>query len=103
MQETPERFGELLTVDRGMGRSRTDDSAARATALRPGSAEFWHFRGMAERRAGALAAAFAAQEHALALEPDHAGARQQCEQLAPMLAAAPRTTLPAERGSHAAG
>ena len=32
MQETPERFGELLTVDRGMGRSRTDDSAARATA-----------------------------------------------------------------------
>jgi len=32
MQETPERFGELLTVDRGMGRSRTDDSAARGTA-----------------------------------------------------------------------
>ena len=32
MQETPERFGELLTVDRGMGRSQTDDSAARATA-----------------------------------------------------------------------
>lgn len=32
MQETPERFGELLTVDRGTGRSRIDDSAARATA-----------------------------------------------------------------------
>jgi hypothetical protein len=32
MQQTPERFGELLTVDRGMGRTRTDDSAARATA-----------------------------------------------------------------------
>ena len=32
MQETPERFGELVTADRGLGRSRTDDSAARATA-----------------------------------------------------------------------
>lgn len=32
MQETPERFGELLTVDRGVGRGRSDDSAARATA-----------------------------------------------------------------------
>jgi hypothetical protein len=32
MQETPERFGDLLTDDRGTARSRTDDSAARATA-----------------------------------------------------------------------
>lgn len=65
--------------------NRVEEAIAAARAAvdaRPASPEYWHFLGMALRRADAFAEALAAQEKALALEPGHAGATRERDQLA---------------------
>lgn len=52
------------------------EEARRATTLRPGHHEYWHFLGVTLQAAGDLAGAQAAQARALEIDPDHAPTRQ---------------------------
>ncbi len=56
-----------------------------ATSHRPTSVEYWHFLGIVLRKLGSVDEALAAQGRALALEPGHAGAAREREQLAARL------------------
>lgn len=57
-------------------------AAVRATELRPGAAEYWHFQGLVRRRLGDLAGAAQAQQRALDIDPAYAAAARERESLA---------------------
>lgn len=64
-------------------------AAGRAVELRDGSAEYWHFLGVLRRQAGDPEGAAAAQARVLQIDPAHAAARRELDQLARLRAAPP--------------